>query len=93
MWPSFKTLEEWVPVKSTKMDVCAKLCVHYLTHDKVDDVSFADGQPVMPDIIVTPEQPLQKTRRIIIFQEFSSMAQLLQNVRISKSSFISFIHV
>jgi hypothetical protein len=46
IWPSFKTLNEWRPVKSMKMDVCAKLCAHYLTHDKVEDVSFVDGQPV-----------------------------------------------
>lgn len=64
------------------MDVCAQLCAHYLTHDTVEDVSFVDGQPVFPECAVDVGQPLQKTRRIIIFQEFSSMAQLLQNVRI-----------
>jgi hypothetical protein len=69
-----------MPVKSTKMDVCAQLCAHYLTHDGVNDVSFVDGQPVFPEVVVNAGQPLQKTRRIIIFQEFSSMAQLLQNV-------------
>ena len=73
------------------MDVCAKVCVHYLTHDKVDDVSFVDGQLVFPKITVTPGQPLQKMRQIIIFQEFSSMAQLLQNVRISMTSLVSFM--
>ena len=73
------------------MDICTKICAHYLTHNKVDDVSFEDGQLVLPDIVVTPEEPLQKTRRIIIFQEFSSMAQLLQNVHISKLSFLSFM--
>jgi hypothetical protein len=78
-----------MPVRSTKMDVCARLCAHYLTHDQVDNVSFVDGKPVFPEIVVTPGHPLQKTRRIIIFQEFSSMALLLQNVRIS--SLISFM--
>lgn len=72
-----------MPVKSTKMDICAQICVHYLAHDKVDDVSFSGGQPVFPEIVVAPGKPLRRMRRIIIFQEFSSMAQLLQNVRIS----------
>jgi hypothetical protein len=76
-----------MPVKSTKMDICAQLCAHYLTHNKVDDISFVDGRPVFPEILVAPGQPLQKTRRIIIFQEFSSMAQLLQNVCISSFTF------
>lgn len=78
-----------MPVRSTKMDVCARLCAHYLTHDQVDNVSFVDGKPVFPKIAITPGHLLQKTRRIIIFQEFSSMALLLQNVRIS--SLISFM--
>lgn len=71
------------------MDVCARLCAHYLTHDEVDDVSFVDGNPVFPDTGVAPGHSPQKTRRIIIYQEFSSMALLLQNVSIS--TFIYFI--
>lgn len=82
IWPSFKTLEEWTPVKSTKMDVCARLCAHYLTHDEVDDVSFVDGNPVFPDTAVSSGRSPQKARHIIIYQEFSSMALLLQNVSI-----------
>lgn len=43
IWPSFETLKDWKEVKSTKMDICAQLCAHYLTHDQVEDVSFVDG--------------------------------------------------
>jgi hypothetical protein len=64
------------------MDVCARLCAHYLTHDEVDDVSFVDGNPVFPDIAVAPGHSPPKTRHIIIYQEFSSMVLLLQNVSI-----------
>ena len=75
------------------MDVCAQLCVHYLTHDEVDDVSFVDGKPVFPEIAVTQGQPLQKARHIIIYQEFSSMALLLQNVCILWIPTANFFHV
>ncbi|RDB19056.1 Transcription regulatory protein SNF2 [Hypsizygus marmoreus] len=80
LWPSFKTLEEWEPVKSTKMDVCAQICSHYLTHDDVEDVAFVEGKPVFPEIVAIPGKEVLKTRRIIIYSEFSSMAPLLQNV-------------
>lgn len=67
---------------STKMDVCARICAHYLAHDDVGDVSFVDGKPVFPDTSVPPQAPQQK-RRIVIYSEFSSMAPLLQNVCIT----------
>lgn len=63
------------------MDVCARICVHYLARDDVPDVSFADGQPVFPKIVAISPEKIQKTRRIIIYSEFPSMAPLLQNVR------------
>ncbi|KAF9442094.1 P-loop containing nucleoside triphosphate hydrolase protein [Macrolepiota fuliginosa MF-IS2] len=80
LWPTFKSLEEWEPLKSTKMDVCAKICAHYLTHDDVGDVVFEEGQPIFPDIPDMREADIQRTRRIIIYAEFPSMAPLLQNV-------------
>ncbi|KXN81008.1 Nuclear protein STH1/NPS1 [Leucoagaricus sp. SymC.cos] len=79
LWPSFKTLDEWIPRRSTKMDVCAKICAHYLTHDDVGHVSFLDGEPVFPSTDADSTN-LLKTRRILIYAEFPSMAPLLQNV-------------
>lgn len=82
LWPTFKSLEQWEPVKSTKMDSCARICAHYLKHDDIGDVAFEDGQLVFPDAIDVPEAGARRTRRIIIYAEFPSMAPLLQNVRI-----------
>ncbi|KAF8054482.1 P-loop containing nucleoside triphosphate hydrolase protein [Lyophyllum atratum] len=79
-WPSFKTLQEWAPVKSTKMEVCAEICKHYLSRDDVGDVTFANGVPVFPDIPANLAEKIRQNRRIIIYSEFSSMAPLLQNV-------------
>ncbi|GLB36948.1 putative aortic smooth muscle cell differentiation [Lyophyllum shimeji] len=79
-WPSFQTLETWLEAKSTKMDTCARICKHYLARDDVQDVSFADGQPIFPEIVAVPKEQVQQTRRILIYSEFASMAPLLQNV-------------
>lgn len=68
-------------MKSTKMDVCAKICAHYLERDDAHDVAFVDGEPVLPQPPCVPEEGIKRTRRIIIFAEFPSMAPLLQNVR------------
>ncbi|KAF9443968.1 hypothetical protein P691DRAFT_808051 [Macrolepiota fuliginosa MF-IS2] len=76
-WPNFTSRQEWEPLKSTKMDVCARLCEHYLKHDDIADVAFEDGQPIFPEI---PTGPVCRTRHIIIYAEFPSMAPLLQNV-------------
>jgi len=68
------------------MDVCAQICAHYLTHDDIDDVSFIDGQPVFPTTAASPKGQVRRTRRIIIYSEFASMAPLFQNVCISLSA-------
>jgi TATA-binding protein-associated factor len=49
--PRFESLKEWEPLKSTKMDVCARICAHYLKHDHVDDVRFEEGQLILPDVL------------------------------------------
>lgn len=67
-------------MKSTKMDVCAKICAHYLERDDTSDVTFVEGEPVFPKAPIIPEVDVKKTRRIIIYAEFPSMAPLLQNV-------------
>lgn len=80
--PTFKTLDEWEPVKSTKMDVCAKLCQYYLQRDDVPDVEFKDGRPIFPKIrLPQPGQVITQNRKLLIFAEFPSMTGLLRNVR------------
>jgi TATA-binding protein-associated factor len=78
--PRFTTLDEWEPLKSTKMDACARVCAHYLKHDHVDDVRFEEGELIFPDVLEIPGAKLPRRRRIIIYSEFPSMAPLLQNV-------------
>ncbi|KAM6490053.1 P-loop containing nucleoside triphosphate hydrolase protein [Amanita muscaria] len=77
--PKFKSLAEWEPVKSTKMDVCARICQYYLSSDDVSDVTFEDGKPIFvssqPTNLSNPAK-----RHILIFAEFPSMTLILRNV-------------
>ncbi|KAF5362322.1 hypothetical protein D9756_002850 [Leucocoprinus leucothites] len=79
-FPTFKSLDEWEQSKSTKMDICARVCAHYLTHDDVEDVKFENGQAVFPTVTMEQGRDYPRQRRIIIYAEFTSMAPLLRNV-------------
>jgi hypothetical protein len=79
--PEFKTLEEWEEKKSTKIDICARMCRHLLSHDDAPKMVFGNGTVVFPP--VPPSQPGKKvpqTVKILIYQEFPSLGPLLRNV-------------
>ena len=78
--PMFPDLAQWYPMKSTKMDVCTRICAHYLTDDRVPDISFDNGEVHFPTIPGQCQDSPERSRRIIIYAEFPSMAPLLQNV-------------
>lgn len=76
-----KSLEEWERVKSTKIDVCARICKHLLTRDDAPDISFEDGVPVFPPIPeVQPGEVISREHRILIYQEFIAHGPLLSAV-------------
>lgn len=77
--PDIKSKDEWNRIKSTKMDVCAQICQHYLLRDDVPDVEFIDGKPVFPKL--KPSKGSSKIRKILIYSEFPSMTSLLVKVR------------
>ncbi|KAK7024577.1 hypothetical protein VNI00_016182 [Paramarasmius palmivorus] len=78
--PKFNTLEEFHPMKSTKMDVCAQICRHYLKHDEIEDPTFVNGEPIFPTAPDIPsEQPTPQECKIIIYAEFPSIIPLLKN--------------
>jgi TATA-binding protein-associated factor len=79
--PIINNMEEWDKCKSTKMDVCAKICQHLLTRDDAPDVEFEEGVPIFPpfpDFLEGIEVP--KKNRILIYQEFPSLGGLLRQV-------------
>lgn len=77
--PVFKSLDQWEDAKSTKMDVCARICRHYLSRDDIEDIDFKDGQLVFP-ASNSSNQPFTQNRRILIYSEFPSVAPILRNV-------------
>jgi hypothetical protein len=78
--PKFVSLSDWERQKSTKFDVCARVCQHLLRRDDIPDVLFLDGELKLSQMEEASEA--RKTRRILVYQEFSSMSGLLQNVSV-----------
>ncbi|KAG6871948.1 hypothetical protein C0995_014639 [Termitomyces sp. Mi166 len=64
-YPTFKNLQEWHKVKTTKLDVAALICAHYTSRDDVAHVSFRDGYPVFPPPSTSIEG-VTRQRRILI---------------------------
>ncbi|KAF5339073.1 hypothetical protein D9758_016463 [Tetrapyrgos nigripes] len=79
--PVFTSIEEWEKVQSTKMTVTAQVAAYYLQRDDVLDVTFEGKKPNFPDLppLLPGVQPT-RTRRILIYAEFPSVAPLLQNI-------------
>ena len=78
-FPEFKSLQEWEPLKSTKMDTCARICRHMLTRDDVPPIIFEEGQAKFPQIPPSPHPPKMESK-ILIYQEFTSLRPLLSKV-------------
>lgn len=80
--PEFKTLEAWEEQKSTKIDICAKMCRHLLSDDNAPKMLFENGSVMFPPIPATqPREKVSQTVKILIYQEFPSLGPLLRNVR------------
>lgn len=91
--PCFKSLEEWDSRKSTKVDICARMCCHLLSRDDAPEMSFKDGQVIFPDIPPpTHGEIVQKETKILIYQEFPSFGPLLRGVCALLSSLLKDIH-
>lgn len=87
-YPEFETLQAWEAAKSTKMDTCAKICLHMLTSDDAPDIIFEDGQATFPHIPPPPPGAAKKQEtKILIYQEFTSLRRLLLRVSIQDLSF------
>jgi hypothetical protein len=79
--PKFNNIEEWDKCKSTKMDVCTKICQHLLTRDDALDVEFQEGVPIFPPFPDSVEGiAVPRKNRILIYQEFPSLGGLLRQV-------------
>ena len=78
--PHFASLEEWEPVKSTKLDTAARLCQYFLQRDGLPIPSFADGRVYFPPLPPINEGNATQDGKIVVFTEFPSMIGLFINV-------------
>ena len=78
--PHFASLEEWEPVKSTKLDTAARLCQYFLQRDGLPVPTFADGRVYYPTLPPADEESVTNEGKIVVFTEFPSMIDLFINV-------------
>jgi len=79
--PRFSTLEDWQQKMSTKVDTCAKMCLHILSRDKAPMMEFKDGQVFFPEIPPpAPGEIVSRNEKILISLEFASFGPLICDV-------------
>lgn len=81
--PRLNSMEDWVAIKSTKLDAFAQICSHYLARDDVDQVSFVDGELVVPPIPADSAKVYTRTRRVCAYIEFVRYKPLIEQVSMS----------
>ncbi|KJA15384.1 hypothetical protein HYPSUDRAFT_207935 [Hypholoma sublateritium FD-334 SS-4] len=78
--PYFDSLEEWEPVKSTKLDTAARLCQYFLQRDGLAIPTFGDGRVHFPPLPSANEEAVTHDDKIVVFTEFPSMIGLFINI-------------
>ncbi|KAJ8690094.1 hypothetical protein PTI98_012931 [Pleurotus ostreatus] len=76
--PHFNSLEEWQPMKSTKIQSAVDLCVHFLASDEAGMPYVLDGVLVLPPM--PDEATPSRQNKILIYQEYPSLGPLLRNI-------------
>lgn len=84
--PHFSSIEEWEPVKSTKMQAVVDLCRHFLTRDDAPRPHVSKGVLRFPKMPTT--RTFLQTLKILIYQEYPSMSPLLRQVSRHKNSLL-----
>ncbi|KJA20680.1 hypothetical protein HYPSUDRAFT_203649 [Hypholoma sublateritium FD-334 SS-4] len=78
--PYFDSLEEWEPVKSTKLDTAARLCQYFLQRDGLAVPTFGDGRVDFPALPSVDEEAATNDDKVVVFTEFPSMIGLFINI-------------
>lgn len=86
--PTFATKAEWKAARSTKIDAVARLVRHLLRSDDAPPPVVVDGKLTLPPL--PPATVVQRTRKILIYQEYSFFTPLLVNVSSSVIRLIRF---
>jgi hypothetical protein len=79
--PTFSSLESWREKKSTKIDICARMCLHLLSRDDASPMRFEDGTINFPESPQpAPGEPPSYNNKILIYHEFPSFGPLIRSV-------------
>jgi hypothetical protein len=79
--PTFSSLEEWQAKKSTKVDICARMCLHLLSRDDAAPMIFSEGTVFFPETPPpAPGKAISQDSKILIYQEFPSFGPLVRTV-------------
>jgi hypothetical protein len=79
--PMFDSLEEWQSHKSTKIDICALMCLHLISRDDAPRMIFKDGQVIFPKVAIPlPGEEVSQDTKVLIYLEFPSFGPLVRRV-------------
>lgn len=79
--PKITSLEQWAKIKSTKLDMAARLAQYFLSRDDLPLPTFANGGITFPAIPpVKKGEKISKDCKIVVFSEFPSMLPVLIQV-------------
>jgi hypothetical protein len=88
--PTFDTLEAWEAQKSTKFDLCARMCLHKLARDDAPEIIVNDGIVTFPELpLPLPGIVATHNNKIVVYAEFPSLGGLLRNVSTCRHLFLS----
>jgi hypothetical protein len=78
----FNDMNEWLGNAGTKLSLLVKLLQHTLSHDERAPPSFDDeGRGKYPEIPPVPDgQRAPQSSKVLIFQEFPMMAEMIASV-------------
>ena len=80
--PRFQTREDWDSRKSTKVDMCARMCSHLITRDDAPSMIFEDGKIIFPEVPKPlPGEQISQQLKIVIFEDFASFGPMVRDVR------------
>jgi hypothetical protein len=79
--PTFSSLEAWKEKKSTKIDICARMCLHLLSRDDAATMGFKEGTVDFPESPQpAPGELVSHKNKILIYHEFPSFGPLIRGV-------------
>jgi hypothetical protein len=73
-------MDDWLQKRGTKLDLLVRLLQHHLSQDDRAPVSFDEqGLASFPQMSDVPEGQKLQSSKILVFQEFPMMSEMITN--------------